>query len=150
MSQLDEELSRIAGLNAREVRIEWQRCYEEEAPALPLPLLRRALAYRAQEKALGGLPPAAERQLASLCGSSSTIVANAPIDLKIGTRLVREWNGKLHHVLVSEDGYLFEERTYASLSHIARLITGAHWSGPRFFGLKRRRPPPVRGVSAHG
>jgi len=150
MSQLDQELNRIAGLSARHVRTEWQRCYGEEAPALPLPLLRRALAYRVQEKALGGLSPAAGRMLTLLRSSSSTVATNSPIDLKIGTRLVREWNGKLHNVLVSEEGYLFEERSYASLSQIARLITGAHWSGPRFFGLKRRRPPPVREVSAYG
>jgi len=70
---------------------------------------------------------------------------------KPGTRLLREWNGKLHAVLVDDDGFLFDDRRFASLSHIAREITGAHWSGPRFFGLKSRRPlPPSRGVQAHG
>lgn len=150
MSVLDEELVRITGLSARHVRAEWQRSFGEEAPALPLSLLRRALAYRLQEKELGGLLSAAERQIAALAGSSSTVPADAPIDLKTGTRLVREWNGRLHHILVTETGYLFEERSFASLSHIARLITGAHWSGPRFFGLKRRRSPPVRRSFSHG
>jgi hypothetical protein len=150
MSMLEEKLSWIASLPVQDIRAQWQRCFGEEAPSLPLSLLRRALAYRMQEKELGGLPPSAERQIAALGGSSSTIPTDAPIDLKPGTRLVREWNGRLHHVLVTEKGYLFEERRFASLSHIARLITGAHWSGPRFFGLKRRRPPPVRRGSTHG
>ena len=60
------------------------------------------------------------------------------ISLKTGTRLVRSWNGKSYHVLVCDDGFEFEGRHSDSLSHIAREITGAHWSGPRFFGLKKR------------
>jgi hypothetical protein len=52
-----------------------------------------------------------------------------------GTRLVREWNGRTHVVDVSEDGFVFDGKTYGSLSAIAKRITGAHWSGPRFFGL---------------
>lgn len=56
-----------------------------------------------------------------------------------GTRLVRDWGGVSHHVLVLESGYHYGDRRYSSLSQIARDITGAHWSGPRFFGLKRER-----------
>ncbi len=55
-----------------------------------------------------------------------------------GARLIREWQGRTIAVLVTEDGFLFEERAYRSLSQIARLVTGAHWSGPRFFGITRR------------
>ena len=55
--------------------------------------------------------------------------------LRPGTRLVREWNGRTHVVDVSEDGFAFDGKTYRSLSAIAKRITGAHWSGPRFFGL---------------
>ncbi|MEO5937534.1 MAG: DUF2924 domain-containing protein, partial [Sphingomonas sp.] len=71
------------------------------------------------------------------------------IRLKPGTRLLREWNGKLHTVQVTDTGLLFEDLRYASLSHIAREITGAHWSGPRFFGLKKPVHPPQR-ETAHG
>jgi hypothetical protein len=60
------------------------------------------------------------------------------IRLRPGTRLVRSWNGTGYSVLVTEGGFLFEDQTYRSLSHIARAITGARWSGPRFFGLKAR------------
>ena len=62
-----------------------------------------------------------------------------PVELRPGTQLVREWHGRTHHVLMLEDGLMFEDRRYASLSQIAREITGAHWSGPRFFGLTSRR-----------
>ena len=55
-----------------------------------------------------------------------------------GTRLVREWHGRTHHVDVIEDGFVFEGKTHASLSAIARQITGARWSGPRFFGLNAK------------
>ena len=65
--------------------------------------------------------------------NSVTVVASA--SLKPGTRLVREWNGRTHVVDVSEDGFVFDGKTYRSLSAIAKRITGAHWSGPRFFGL---------------
>jgi len=60
------------------------------------------------------------------------------VGLKTGTRLVRDWRGRTHHVLVLDDGFLFEDRRYGSLSLIASEITGANWPGPRFFGLKRR------------
>jgi hypothetical protein len=53
--------------------------------------------------------------------------------------LVREWHGRTHSVDVLQEGFLFERKTYRSLSQIARRITGAHWSGPRFFGLVKKR-----------
>jgi len=60
------------------------------------------------------------------------------IALKPGTRLVRTWNGKSYHVLVGDEGFEYDGRQFGSLSHIAEEITGAHWSGPRFFGLRKR------------
>ena len=57
--------------------------------------------------------------------------------LKPGSRLVRNWRGKPHDVTIREDGYLYRDQLYRSLSHIAREITGTNWSGPRFFGLTR-------------
>ena len=64
--------------------------------------------------------------------------ADVAATLKVGTRLVRDWGGVPHQVLIREDGYLYGERVYGSLSKIARDITGTSWSGPRFFGLVRR------------
>ncbi|MEZ5879425.1 MAG: DUF2924 domain-containing protein [Nitratireductor sp.] len=67
--------------------------------------------------------------------ASHTLSSPAPMSLTPGSRLVREWHGKAHHVDVIEEGFVFEGKTYASLSAIAREITGARWSGPRFFGV---------------
>lgn len=56
---------------------------------------------------------------------------------KPGTRLIREWQGKTFEVTVMDRGYAYRGNRYESLSEIAREITGARWSGPRFFGLKK-------------
>ena len=73
--------------------------------------------------------------LSPLSPPSTPMPAPAPVSLTPGSRLVREWHGKAHHVDVIEEGFVFEGKTYASLSAIAREITGARWSGPRFFGV---------------
>lgn len=63
----------------------------------------------------------------------------APVAIKPGTRLIREWHGRVYEVEVTRDGVLFNERQYRSLSEVARAITGVKWSGPLFFGLKAKR-----------
>ena len=149
MARIDDQLSRLATMTPVDLRSEWQTVLNEGAPDLPASLLRRALAHRLQEQAQGGLPAAVQRMLAMLSADPAAGPLEPEIRLKPGTRLLREWNGKLHAVQVTADGLMFEERRYASLSHIAREITGAHWSGPRFFGLKKPVHPPRR-VSANG
>ena len=149
MARIDDQLSRLATMTPVDLRSEWQTVLNEGAPDLPASLLRRALAHRLQEQAQGGLPAAVQRMLALLSADPAAKPLEPEIRLKPGTRLLREWNGKLHAVQVTADGLMFEERRYASLSHIAREITGAHWSGPRFFGLKKPVYPPRR-VSADG
>ncbi|MFW2829466.1 DUF2924 domain-containing protein [Sphingomonas sp. ID0503] len=145
MGKLERQIEALATSSPAQLREEWQGQFGAAAPALPLSLIRRALAYRLQEQQLGHLPSATQRVLDMLATSTSTQLPEPPIQLKSGTRLLREWNGRMHAVLVTDDGFSFEERRYSSLSHIAREITGAHWSGPRFFGLKRREPPKARG-----
>ena len=125
MGGIDNQLAQISTMPSAELTAEWQRRFGEPAPIVPTSLLRRALAYRVQEKMLGGLPAGAEKQLESLARDPSTVVADLPIRLKAGTRLVREWNGKLHTVLVTDDGFLLDGRRHASLSEVARSITGA-------------------------
>ncbi len=102
--------------------------------------MRRLVAQAMQERRWGGLPVIVARQLARVSGSSSaSSKAKLPSPaLTPGTRLSREWNGKTIAVEVSEDGFMWEDRRYRSLSEIARAVTGAHWSGPRFFGLHAR------------
>ena len=87
-----------------------------------------------------------ERELVKLAGQGPSLLqprTPTATNLRPGTRLVRSWNGETYNVLVTDDGYRFNDQTYASLSSIAQAITGAKWSGPRFFGLKGA--PPAKG-----
>ena len=93
----------------------------------------RAVAYRLQERAYGGLQPRISRSLAAM--EEKTSVPPASPKLRPGTVLLREWHGEKHQVTVMEDGVLFQGRRFGSLSEVARVITGSRWSGPRFFGL---------------
>lgn len=99
-------------------------------------LLARLLAYELQAAVRGGLSERTRAKLAAIASGEAPKPA-AP-RLKPGARLVREWNGVLHTVEAVEGGFLYREERFRSLSSIARRITGAHWSGPRFFGLARR------------
>jgi hypothetical protein len=102
-------------------------------------LLIRAIAYRMQERALGGLKPSTRRLLASAAEDATTRrPARLARKRKIrpGTTLLREWHGTHHQLTVLEDGVLFAGEHYRSLSEVARKITGSRWSGPLFFGLK--------------
>ena len=106
-------------------------------------LLVRAVAYRMQEVALGGFRPERQRQLrqfAQQFKETGEIKRRARLELKSGTRLVREWRGRTYEVLVLEDGFSWQGARYRSLSAVARKITGTPWSGPLFFGLKQNRP----------
>lgn len=149
MAKLDQELAALATMSLAQLRGEWVSTFGEDAPDLPGSMLRRVIAYRVQEERLGGLPATAQRMLA-IIAEGVTSLPEPPIRLKPGSRLLREWNGMIHTVMVETDGFSFGGKRYASLSHVAKAITGAHWSGPRFFGLKRRPPPPRRGADAHG
>jgi hypothetical protein len=93
--------------------------------------MRLALAYRLQERTLGGMKTSTARELSKRAGRGKPRVG-----LKPGTRLVRSWNGRTIDVLVTPGGYLHNEQTCRSLSHVAREVTGTSWSGPRFFGVK--------------
>src|SRR5947207_10128581 len=104
-----------------------------------------------QEVALGGLRPARQRQLRQMAQQFNRIgAANTPPrpELKPGTRLIREWQGRTHDVLVLDEGFSCQNTHYRSLSAIARKITGTAWSGPLFFGLKQNRPASCRSSQA--
>jgi Protein of unknown function (DUF2924) len=136
------ELSqRIAALNelpAQQLRDEWRRLYRGQPPRLSRDLLIRTIAYRMQELVYGGLSKATQRKLAALTKElrvKGSIVVTPDKSVRPGTRLVREWRGRTHTVVVTEDGFEYAGRTFPSLTKIAHAITGTHWSGPRFFGL---------------
>lgn len=128
-------------LGVAELRSEWRRLFRTQPPSLSRGLVIRAIAYRVQELAHGGLAKATVRKLESLAAVLETggemTVGSGP-QIKPGARLVREWRGRTHTVTVTEEGFEYDGRPYSSLTEIARAITGAHWSGPRFFGLKKR------------
>jgi hypothetical protein len=100
----------------------------------------RGIGYRLQEIEHGGLNKSTRRKLKTLAKMFETTGRIAPdpgLSLKPGARLVREWRGRTHTVTVTEDGFEYAGVNYPSLTKIATKITGAHWSGPRFFGLQR-------------
>ena len=141
MGRLENQLAALATMSPAQLRAEWLRVHKASAPKATPDLLTRGIAYRLQVQAHGGVCPAVKRQLKQLTeqlGRTGKIAAASNITVKPGTRLVRDWGGASHHVLILERGYLYQDQQYGSLSEIARLITGAKWSGPRFFGLVRR------------
>lgn len=141
MSDLDKQLSDLATMEPAQLRSLWRDTFRKPAPEIAPDLLRRSIAWRLQERMHGGLTPPVKIQVSRLqkkLAKSNGAGMLPDIALKPGTRLVRAWNGKSYHVLVGEEGFEYDGRQFGSLSHIAEEITGAHWSGPRFFGLKKR------------
>lgn len=137
MRDLKAQLAALATMSPPQLRSEWLALYKAPAPPLTADLLARGVAWRLQEGVHGGLSKSTLREIEQLRRqfkrSGSARVNDGRI--KPGTRLVRDWGGASHHVLILESGYLYHDRRYASLSQVARDITGARWSGPRFFGL---------------
>ncbi len=97
----------------------------------------RAVAYKLQEQAHGGLKPAVKRMLEKAVAQEAgeTKALKPLLSVKPGTRLVREWNGQIYEVIVTHDGVLLDGLHLRSLTEAATRITGSKWSGPRFFGL---------------
>src|SRR5229473_6568165 len=121
-----------------ELRREWRRLYHNDPPRISRDLLILGIAYRLQEIEHGGLGKATIRKLRTLAKTLRATGRVGPtpgLTLKPGARLVREWHGRTHTVTVTEDGFEYAGSSYPSLTKVARKITGAHWSGPRFFGL---------------
>lgn len=108
------------------------------------------IAWQEQCRRYGGMPLATERLLSKLARqlkASGTLEMERSIRPKTGTRILREWRGRTCVVEVADDGVLYDGRKFASLSHVARAITGTRWSGPRFFGLK---PDVISGREGEG
>lgn len=140
------ELAALGALGHTALKERWQELYKVPAPRkIRRDFLRYAIAYGLQERAFGSLKPHLHRQLMRLAEqqasgraeqeAQSTITIATTPNLRPGARLVREWNGESHVVEVVEKGFLWRGRKFNSLTSLARNITGARWSGPRFFGL---------------
>jgi hypothetical protein len=140
-------LARIAALKtmpAPELRRTWQQLFDTPPPRYNRRFLESRLAFRLQELAYGGLKPETVRRLEQLGeqldGGNIVVRRRRADDRPIaGTKLIREYQGVLHHVTVLQDGYEWQGRPYKSLSAVARAITGTRWNGLVFFGLKNRR-----------
>ena len=130
------EIALLSELSHPDLAARWQAVHGAPPPkGMSRRLLLLALAYQLQADAYGALDPKTSRYLRAVAAGSSETVRPLPA-LKPGMRFMREWNGRTHVVDVTEDGLLWSGETYPSLSAIARAITGARWSGPRFFGLR--------------
>lgn len=142
--EIERKVMTLAALDGAQLRQRWEEMMGGPAPSVSPKLLRLALGYRIQADALGGLSVAAQRRLAQVAGGKSvTLPASA------GIKLVREWQGVVHVVTTDENGIIrWNDQEWASLSAVARAITGGHWSGPAFFGL-RKPLPKVRVPDSH-
>jgi len=136
------ELAGLSQLDTSVLKEHWWKLYGTEPPhRLSHRLLAYAVAYRMQEKALGGLKPATRRLLirvAEEAASGDAVTVRPVSKARPGTRLLREWHGTTHEVILLDDGVLFRGKRHRSLSEVARVITGSRWSGPVFFGLNTK------------
>jgi hypothetical protein len=135
---IERELDRIRSLDLQGLRDEWRRLHRSEPPKISRDLLVLALGYRLQEIKYGGLSKSTRRKLLTMAKAMRTSGRVGPtpsLSLKPGARLIREWRGRTHSVTVTDDGFEYAGASYPSLTKIAKKITSAHWSGPRFFGL---------------
>jgi hypothetical protein len=142
---LESEIAQLRDLDFKGLRARWQSMFRRQPPPhLPRHLLFAVLAYQLQAEQLGGLAPETTRLLKQIAngGTAATAVRlTAEFDrqrvvLKPGTILMREWKGHSYRIMVVDDGFAWNGKTYDSLSKIAGAITGTKWSGPRFFGLR--------------
>ncbi len=137
---LPARLAELETLSTTELRARWEQAIKRPVPKrASRDLLLRTLAYHVQEQVEGGLSKSTRRRLAKLAGlngENREPISPPILRLKPGSRLIREWRGEVHRVTVLEKGFDWRGDRYASLSQIARAITGARWSGPLFFGLR--------------
>lgn len=135
-------LARLAELPPEELKAEWVRRFGAPAPALSPELLRLGIGYKLQEQRYGGLSRGTRtllRQVRARTGEGGA--RPLPRKLTPGTRLVRDWRGVGHTVVVLADGFEYDGQHWKTLTAVAKAITGSHWNGPLFFGLTRRGKP---------
>ena len=128
---VDDLVSEIEHLDLEGLRRFWGQCYGAPPPLRSVPILRMLLAWRVQSDALGGLDGESRRTI----GRKGKVRAEG-LDLGIGARLTRQWQGRTHEVLVEIGGFRWQGQSYRSLSAVATAIAGSKWNGPRFFGLR--------------
>lgn len=138
---LDAQVAALSTMSPAALRAAWRDAFRTAPPDITPELMARAVASRLQERRHGGLPASVAREITRLTTrlrKTDDVVGLHDVRLKPGTRLVRSWHGRTINVLVTADGFEFDGRQYSSLTRISHEVTGTHWSGPRFFGLKGR------------
>jgi hypothetical protein len=141
LAELDREIAGLVDRSTKELRHAWRTVHHTRPPVgLSRDLIIRGIADKLQHRAHGGPRRALQRRLQTLAGEleKGARFFNPGMVVKTGARLVRQWRGHTHTILVREDGFEYEGQCYRSLTVIAERITGAHWSGPRFFGVSKR------------
>ena len=148
--KIASEVGRLFDLKVSELKERWRAAYgTQPPPRSSKKFLISAVAYKIQERAFGALRPSAIRLLerASENEGSDRISRTGQVTrASTGTILIREWQGRSHHVTVLDRGVLYRKTNYRSLSQVARVITGCRWSGPLFFGLRGRSKEKSRGT----
>ena len=143
-----DQVRSLDELGKDELRQRWLDLYKTApAPRISRDLLIRGVTFRIQEDAQGGLGKSCQRQLQRLAETlrvSGKISATQGQSFKLGTKLIREWRGRVHEVIVADGTYIWAGKHHRSLTQIARAITGTRWSGPRFFGLEAGQQTSVK------
>jgi hypothetical protein len=149
-TSIEDEIARLRDLDLKGLRVRWRNAFGKPAPEhLSRYLLFRIIAYRLQADRLGDLDAETLKVLKQAAGQEGPASAVSKNLTRLyqrrfapppGTVLVREWDRKSHQVMVMPDGFAWNGETFDSLSEIAFAITGTKWNGPRFFGLRDRRP----------
>jgi hypothetical protein len=137
----DVDIDTLDQCSRADLRLHWKTLFRAAPPAcLGRDVLALGVAHALQERRYGGLSkPVAkelERLLAAVLEGGNSEAGRSSTLPRIGTVLLREWQGTTHHVTIVNDGFLWNGQTHRSLSGIARAITGARWNGPRFFGMR--------------
>lgn len=142
-TEITTKLQELPHLPKTELLALWHELFAKPAhPRLRRNLMVPVLAYRLQEQTYGGLKPWTRKRLQKLATElEQKQKASRPLapQLRAGTRLLRQWQGQMHEVVVVSEGFDYRSNRYESLSEIARQITGTRWSGPLFFGLKSQQ-----------
>ncbi len=132
VSKLERAIKGIDMLDRPGCLSHWREVFGRSPPKYLSPqFMKRVLIWELQNSEIGGLAGKTERRLKQIASGKAP-----PVQAKPGSHLVREWNGRTYQVEVVDDGYVMDGKTWRSLSAIARHITGARWSGPRFFGVQ--------------
>lgn len=134
MARLDNQLAELEEMDKTDLKDRWAKLTGRPVPRVSVAMLRLAIGYELQAKAMGGLSHKAKQQLGQH-GSGKIITRG----IRPGMRLAREYAGKVHVVIIGDDSeIIWNDRRWNSLSEVARAITGTRWSGPAFFGLREK------------